>query len=57
MTIYFRLKRQAPGEAVGLAGYSGWSSSETNFPVGTNLCGGVTFNILGVLAIPQSPGQ
>ena len=54
MTIYFRLKRQAPGEAVG---YSGWSSSETNFPVGTNLCGGVTLNILGVFAIPQSPGQ
>lgn len=57
MTIYFRPKHQALVEAVGFDGSSGWSSSEMNFPVGTNLCGGVTSVILGVLAIPQSPGQ
>lgn len=52
-TIYFCRKRQAPGRSVGPAG---WSSSETNLPVGTNLCGGVTSAILDVFERPQSPG-
>lgn len=57
MTIYLRRKYQAPDEDSKLDDSPGWSNSDTNLPVGMNLCGGVTSASLGVLANPQSPGQ